>query len=216
MNWMSTRLSGDSYSAHCELKYHLIVPGEEGLVPLRPRWPTHTGSLGQQDSDNVTHKDFCPFTLAHQAEELSITDFVGTQDSNLYQQFDTTPSKTPTDDAGDSSKDFAALSSPHLGNGGMSTEGLAEPASLSEYITKLVDQGREGFIFEEDNLSPSTWERLKQLHQQNELYLKAEQLRLQNELYLIAKQQEQNDAYLKVSQLMENYVCSTITFRSNM
>lgn len=143
-------------------------------------------------------KDSCPFTLAHRAEGLSITDIVGTQDSSLYQQFDTTPLKTPKGDAGDSTNEFAGLSSPHLGIGGINSESLAEPASLSEYLTNLVDQGSMGFLFEEDperrtlarrvenpenatssflrNLSPSTWDRFRQLHQQHEAYLKAFQL----------------------------------------
>jgi hypothetical protein len=157
--------------------------------------------------------DINNYTPAHQAGILSVVGVSGAQASSLYQKFDDIPSKTPKGDAGDSTNEFAVLSSPYSGIGGISSESLAEAASVSEYLTKLVDQGSKSFIFEEDpdwqtiarrvekpengtssflrNLSPSTWERFKQIHPQNEAYLKAsqrfKQLQGENALYLIGQ-----------------------------
>ncbi len=130
-------------------------------------------------------KDSSPFELANLAETLSAIDIVRTQNSSRDQQICIIPSSTPKGDSGNSSNEFAALSSPNLGVGGISSESLAGPAPLSEYFTKLVDQGRKGFMFGEDpdwqtfvrrleepeNGTSSFLRNLRQLEQLDPLYV---------------------------------------------
>jgi hypothetical protein len=135
-------------------------------------------------------KNSVSFSLAHQAQRVSGIDFAGAEDTRTYQQFYPYCVDTPDGNVQGCSNEFAAFEFSHLGIGGIRSESLTEPASLSEYLTKIIDQSSKGFIFEQDldgrtlagrvenpengtssflrRLDPLTWELVKQPHQQNE------------------------------------------------